>query len=419
MTPDQLYSMLIAPLIFTLINAFGDQLKVLIRTFIISVFGNFGVQYYTATLEYDEKNNREVNEKIIAIRYYVSQKKIVANTSFVVTRTYGSKHHTYLCPQEFVTIDDVQVRFDSIAKITLRSKKPILAAFIQTCENAIDHCDTIKKSLHTVHTQYIYQQDVNEPKLAFASYVYKSNKTFDTLFYSDKKKILVLLDLLKSGQTSKVNVLLYGEPGCGKSSMIKCIANYTARDIIVVKLGDIHSVTDLYQLLFGSIIPLSYPYVGQRSVPIGNRMYVFEDIDAETTIVHNRKHTKNTAAVVVPSDDQSSSSKTFTTKPCRLTLSDILNAFDGIMELTDTIMIFTTNHVDKLDPALIRPGRMTLKLHMGNLSADDMRSMIKHFYGQTVSDHYIKKGINPSQLEALCHACPTIWDLKRELEFMD
>lgn len=409
MTTDQLYSMLIAPLIFTLINAFGDQLKVLIRSFITYIFGNVGIQYYTATLEYDEKNNREVNEKIIAIRYYVSQKKIIANTNFIVSRKYGSEHHTYLCPQEFVTIDDVQVRFDSISKVTLRSKKPILDDFIKTCEKTIDHCDTIKKSLNVISHQYIYQQDVSESKLTFASYVFKTTKTFDTLFYHDKKKVIALLDTLKKGHISKVNLLLYGEPGCGKSSMIKCIANYTQRDVIVVKLGDINTVTDLYQLLFGSAISLSYPYSGQRSVPIDKRMYVFEDIDAETTIVHSRG-SKN--------DETSSTSKSVPPKLYKLTLSDILNAFDGIMELTDIIMVFTTNHVEKLDPALIRPGRITLKLHMGNLIAGDMQLMIKHFYGQSVSDHYIKK-INPSQMEALCHACPTLRDLKRELEFMD
>src|SRR6185312_1787990 len=65
----------------------------------------------------------------------------------------------------------------------------------------------------------------------------------------------------------------------------------------------------------------------------------------------------------------------------RVTLADVLNVLDGVMELDDAIIILTTNHIEKLDPALIRPGRMDMTLHMGELCEDTTREMLLAFYG--------------------------------------
>ena len=43
-------------------------------------------------------------------------------------------------------------------------------------------------------------------------------------------------------------------------------------------------------------------------------------------------------------------------------LSDLLEAFDGVLEMKGRMLIMTTNHVEKLDPALIRPGRVDSSL---------------------------------------------------------
>ena len=40
----------------------------------------------------------------------------------------------------------------------------------------------------------------------------------------------------------------------------------------------------------------------------------------------------------------------------RLTFSGLLNAIDGVTSTEGRILFMTTNHVDRLDPALIRPG---------------------------------------------------------------
>jgi GTPase SAR1 family protein len=415
MTSDQLYSLLIAPLVFTLINTFSEQLKVLITSMMAYVFGSINFGYYYVTLEYHKEDNREINDTIIAIRSYINKHKMMSMNNFMVMRSCGSDVRSYICPSDYITVKDVEVKFDGIAKVIIRSKKPVIRDFIIECAKSLDQSEaTMHKS---APLQYVFQQDSSEKTLTFTRYVFKTYKTFDTLFYSNKKKVIALLDALASKHIPKVNLLLHGPPGSGKTSMIKSIASYTKRDVFIVKLADIRNVSDLCQLLFGDIIKTSYPYSGTWMTKTSNRIYVFEDIDCESTIVHDRaNNTPPPQEVIITKNEDGSD---VTTVNRKLSLSDILNAFDGIIELNETIMVFTTNHPEKLDPALIRPGRITLSLLMENMAAEDMRSMIKKYYGQSISERYIRDNvINPSKLESLCHTCPTIKDLKRELEFI-
>ena len=50
-----------------------------------------------------------------------------------------------------------------------------------------------------------------------------------------------------------------------------------------------------------------------------------------------------------------------------MNLSDLLEAFDGVLEMKGRMMVLTTNHFEKLDPALIRPGRIDLTLELKRL----------------------------------------------------
>ena len=64
----------------------------------------------------------------------------------------------------------------------------------------------------------------------------------------------------------------------------------------------------------------------------------------------------------------------------RLTLSGLLNAIDGVTSTEGRIMFMTTNYVDRLDPALIRPGRIDVKTLIDHCDHDQMRRMFMKFY---------------------------------------
>lgn len=85
-------------------------------------------------------------------------------------------------------------------------------------------------------------------------------------------------------------------------------------------------------------------------------------------------------------------------------LASVLNTIDGIGAPTNTIFIFTTNHVEKLDPALIRPGRIDLKLEIKPVCVETFTQFMHKHYGEDVvipKDLKIKSGISFAELQTM------------------
>ena len=79
-------------------------------------------------------------------------------------------------------------------------------------------------------------------------------------------------------------------------------------------------------------------------------------------------------------DDDFEPLKSFDHEDDKLTLSFILNVIDGIRETPGRIMIITSNFYEKLDKALIRPGRIDICLQMKLASREIIHCMFNHFY---------------------------------------
>ncbi|XP_067843070.1 mitochondrial chaperone BCS1 [Heptranchias perlo] len=143
--------------------------------------------------------------------------------------------------------------------------------------------------------------------------------------------------------------LLYGPPGCGKSSFITALAGEIEYSICLMSLSD-RSLTDdrLNHLL--SVAP-------QQSIVL------LEDVDA--TFI-NRDLAKENPAIYQGMG--------------RLTFSGLLNALDGVASTEARLVFMTTNHLDRLDPALIRPGRVDLKQFVGYCSHWQLSQMFQRFY---------------------------------------
>jgi chaperone BCS1 len=66
-----------------------------------------------------------------------------------------------------------------------------------------------------------------------------------------------------------------------------------------------------------------------------------------------------------------------------VTFSGLLNALDGVASSEERIIFMTTNHYDRLDPALIRPGRVDIREHLGDAAGEQARRLFVKFYGRT------------------------------------
>jgi len=69
-----------------------------------------------------------------------------------------------------------------------------------------------------------------------------------------------------------------------------------------------------------------------------------------------------------------------------VTFSGLLNALDGVASSEERIIFMTTNHLERLDSALIRPGRVDLMEYFGDASSEQVRTLFLRFYGSTSED---------------------------------
>mmetsp|Transcript_68128 Transcript_68128/g.204087 ORF Transcript_68128/g.204087 Transcript_68128/m.204087 type:complete len:478 (-) Transcript_68128:229-1662(-) len=137
--------------------------------------------------------------------------------------------------------------------------------------------------------------------------------------------------------------LMYGAPGCGKSSFVAALAGELGYDICVLNLSDAGLTDDRLAHALSTTPPQS--------------LVLLEDIDA--------------AFVQRDAKDRRSSFVTF---------SGLLNALDGVAAGEERVLFMTTNHLERLDPALIRPGRVDVIHHIGPATPSQTRRMFLKFF---------------------------------------
>lgn len=146
--------------------------------------------------------------------------------------------------------------------------------------------------------------------------------------------------------------LLYGPPGTGKSSLSLALAGFFKMRIYIVSLSSVTSNEENLSTLFAEL--------PRRCVVL------LEDIDT-AGLTHTRENAPSDASNDNKDDDMVAGQVTKGNGPTnannnngRLSLSGLLNILDGVASQEGRVLIMTTNHVDKLDKALIRPGRVDM-----------------------------------------------------------
>merc|ERR1711915_405691 len=76
----------------------------------------------------------------------------------------------------------------------------------------------------------------------------------------------------------------------------------------------------------------------------------------------------------------------FTTN--KLTLAALLEVLDGVMEMDGRMLVVTTNYPDRLDKALIRPGRIDMKVRFGPCTRTSILQMFKHYFEMEVPQKF-------------------------------
>lgn len=139
--------------------------------------------------------------------------------------------------------------------------------------------------------------------------------------------------------------LLHGPPGCGKSSFALVLASELKLNICILTLsGEGIDDNNLAEAL--------------RDAP-DSSIVLLEDVDA---IFVERKSKANSG----------------------VSFSGLLNAIDGVAAQEGRILLMTTNHIERLDPALIRPGRCDVLLQLTKASKLQLERMFLRFFPGSV-----------------------------------
>ena len=233
-----------------------------------------------------------------------------------------------------------------------KKSKPFLSAYFEHISNTAAELKRLKRG-RTLFTNYNGSHCGGGS--GWSGVPFKHPSSFDSLALDPKLKNKIIRDLhrfrqgkefhSRVGRPWKRGYLLYGPPGTGKSSLVAAIANYMKYNVYDLELTKVKDNSELRSLLIKTE---------------SKSMIVIEDIDCSLDLTNRLSKPRPNADSVTDAGEERS-------RPgSRVTLSGLLNSTDGLWSCCgeEQIFIFTTNHKDRLDPALLRSRRMDMHIFL-------------------------------------------------------
>ncbi len=340
--------------------------------------------------------------------------------------------------------------------LSIDSKIPnshiILRNFVEKCrKDFIKH----KNSLNESNSLYIYEYTGFDRKdsngrtiieLKFDSHLMKHNKDLSSnIFFEDKEKYINYIKPFiynpdetfnvgkekykRSGFTFKAGILFYGSPGCGKTSTIKASLSYLNRNGVIINLSKIKTCEELITV-FRNI------EFNKRKLKREQIAIIMEDCDAfKDNILESRKEKEkenenndnnNKESELLKFVKMVDGSFGPRKNDDDVNLSCFLNVLDGVIELEGLVFFMTTNHPEKIDEALIRPGRIDFKYEFKKASVKTVKEMLKFKYELNENDtkdnnRYFKNltikdyVLSPAEIQSICFKNENIIDAINEI----
>ena len=328
-----------------------------------------------------------------------------------------------------------------IEKVTNKNNTHLIEKFIEECK--IEYEEYLEEKNNKDIGLFIYTLSYSQTVDDKLQLVYTKNKLNHTkdltknIFFDDKDDLINFITPFKYnpkevynpvkekykrlGIPFKAGIIFYGHPGCGKTITIKGISAYLNRFIIEINLSKITTCTELTTILRQRTF-------NGRTFDDEQLIFVFEECDAfKNNFIQSReivdkndknylddfKDLKDFKDISSIMDKSSKDFKVMNYDPNesdKINLSCFLNLLDGLIELQGIMIIMTTNHIDKIDKALIRPGRFDLKYEFKLASKKTIKEMLQFYYelsnkeiNDLIDNINIKDGIlSPAEISNIC-----------------
>jgi hypothetical protein len=253
--------------------------------------------------------------------------------------------------------------------------------------------------------------------ILFTKSKFTSNRTLNNVYLKQIDELKQRVEFFmrrrdwydSKGIPHTLGIVMYGVPGCGKTSTIKGIANETKRHIFNIALSEIKTKDALKDLFYNEQvrIMLGEGKMEVLNIPLKHRLYVIEDIDAMNSVVIKRsadqqraeeerklrveaemellKRTQGEAmARTMMAGKQDAESD-------KLDLATLLNVLDGVRETPGRIIILSTNYPERLDEALLRPGRFDMMLEFEKHTPNVIKQHLEKHYDITLTSEQWKR----------------------------
>lgn len=261
--------------------------------------------------------------------------------------------HRNISDEPLSALSVIPQRMQTIRMYTLGRKQTLLRDLMQEVYDINEDASLLKVHLWT-----------ND---GFVLANRKRKRYMDTVFIPAEMKTDLLSDLNRfhgsrekyrsRGTPYRRSYMLYGPPGTGKSTLVFVLACELNKDIYVINLSTLGSDTEL-QKAFSSVREDGY--------------LLLEDLDSAQA-THDRDTKPDVSA-------KSIKDAITETKKSGITQSGLLNAIDGVVSRENRVMFVTTNHPDKLDPAILRASRLDRKILIDKMLRPEAIDMFKAFH---------------------------------------
>ena len=274
-----------------------------------------------------------------------------------------------------------------------------LQTFVDTCNTDYERRMANKLGAHRYYfdqmvqtkTKGSIQNPLPSTHLVYTKTKFVTTRTFENVFFDQRKQVRDRVKFFlehrdwyeKKGIPYTLGFMFHGPPGTGKTSSIKAIANAGRRHIINIQLSEIKTKQQLQHLFFNDEI---HVFNGANTekyiIPVAERLYVIEDIDAMGDVVLRREWKKPVVEEKKKEDDMFGDRKE---EKDTFDLSFLLNLLDGTLEANGRIIAFSSNYPERIDKALIRPGRVDMIVHFKNCTRAVLKEMVDSFYEQDIA----------------------------------